>query len=242
MDVKTTTLLGFLAGVGGTGIGGIINIILRDIDRGKMGYLLGFSGGIMFVTVFMELIPEAIKTAGLFYTIIGIIIGIVFLILSKKIIDIFYINSGISSSKYIRTAILLSLAIACHNLPEGMAIGSGYIVSERVGFILALTLAIHNIPEGLAVAMAYRLADKSPFKAFFMTCLAGIPMAIGTYLGHILGSISPIMISGSLGFAAGAMIYTICEEMLPDSFSVSGSSTNGLILGIVLGIILFNLF
>lgn len=242
MGITTITLLGFLAGVGGTGLGGVINIILWDINKNKMGYLLGFSGGIMFVTVFMELIPEAVGTAGLFYTVIGIIVGIGFLVLSKKVIDIIYLNSNINNSKYIRTAILLSLAIGCHNLPEGMAIGSGYIVSTRVGLILVITLAIHNIPEGLAVAMSYRLAGINPFNAFIITCIAGIPMAIGTFIGHFLGSISPVMISGSLGFAAGAMIYTICEEMLPDSFSVSRNSTSGLIWGIVLGIVLFNLF
>lgn len=242
MDIRTATFLGFLAGVGGTGLGGICNIILSNIDENRMGYLLGFSGGIMLVTVFMELIPEAVEIAGLFYGIIGIIIGIGFLVFSKKIIDGISLGYGIKSNGYTRTALLLSLAITCHNLPEGMAIGSGYIVSEKVGFVLALTLAIHNIPEGLAVAMSYRLAGKSPFSAFFMTCLAGTPMALGTFIGHILGSISPALISISLGFAAGAMIYTICDEMLPDSFSINRRSTGGLVLGIVLGIILFNLF
>lgn len=241
MNVINTAFLGFLAGVVGTGLGGVYPLFSRNLNPKDMTYILGFSGGIMLVAVFAELIPEAIEIAGLINTVIGILIGITFLKSIKWVLGEVSPEFTKESSVFTRTGILLFLSIACHNLPEGMAIGSGYAASERVGFILVVTLALHNIPEGLAVATAFILGGKTPLKALFLTMLSGVPMVIGTIIGHVIGNISYDMISISLGFAAGAMIYTVCDEILPQVLTVDKSSSWGLIWGLVSGIILFNI-
>lgn len=240
MDMLSTTFLGFLAGVGGTGLGGFFIYLIRDVRIISMSFILGFSGGIMLVAVYTELIPEALRISGLFYTIIGIILGILFLLISDCIIKKIRPHDNLESY-FINSGIVLFLAIACHNFPEGLAIGSGYEASARVGFMLATVLAIHNIPEGMAVATTFKLSGLSPFKTLLATLLAGVPMGLGAWAGQIVGKISPILITVSLGFAAGAMIFTTCEQILPDTLSFDGGSPWGLISGLVIGTILFNI-
>lgn len=87
MDLRTTIIIGILVGVLGTGFGGALTFFIKSDSR-KMSSILGFSGGIMLVAVFMELVPEAIKIAGLVNTIIGIIIGIIFLFTLDLIMNI----------------------------------------------------------------------------------------------------------------------------------------------------------
>ena len=101
-----------------------------------MTSVLGFASGIMLTAVFSELIPEAVQIAGLIHTLIGIIIGIIFLMLSDIMIESAIPRSQNLEQHFARTGVMLFLAIACHNFPEGMAIGSGYEASQRVGLHL----------------------------------------------------------------------------------------------------------
>ncbi|MDD4569954.1 MAG: ZIP family metal transporter, partial [Tepidanaerobacteraceae bacterium] len=212
METVSTTLLSFIAGVGGTGIGGFYTFFLREVKADKMTSVLGFASGIMIAAVFLELVPEAVRISGLIHTLIGIIIGMIFLICSDMIIESVMPQDQNIKQHFARAGVMLFLAIACHNFPEGIAIGSGFEVSHRVGLVLVVTLALHNIPEGMAIATALRLSGMGPLMAFLSTMLAGTPMVIGALLGQKLGRISPALISVSLGFAAGAMIYTVCKE------------------------------
>lgn len=241
MDGWNIALMGLAAGVGGTGAGGFYIFLLKDVGTSRMSSILGFSGGVMLVAVFLELVPEALMISGLIYTMFGIIIGIIFLIISEHVIeslDPFYKNS---EQYFAKTGFVLFLGIACHNFPEGLAIGSGSTASYSLGFILALTLAIHNVPEGLAVASAFRLSGLSNFKAFIYSAISGIPMGLGALAGKLLGEVSPLLIAVSMGFAAGAMIYITCEEILPDVFRVGNGSPWGFILGLMAGTVFFNI-
>jgi len=241
MQILSTTFLSFLSGVGGTGIGGIYIFFLREVKADKMASVLGFASGIMMTAVFSELIPEAIQISGLINTLIGIIIGIIFLMWSDAILESIKPQSNSKIQHFARAGVMLFFAIASHNFPEGVAIGSGFEASQRTGLVLVVTLAIHNIPEGMAIATAFRLSGMSAFKAFTATVLAGFPMVLGSVVGQKMGQVSSALISASLGFAAGAMIYTVCKEILPDTFVIGRSSPWGLIWGLITGIILFNI-
>jgi len=242
MAIWTTTLIGLAAGVGGTGAGGLYIFILKDVRMHRMSAILGFSGGIMLVAVFLELLPEALLISGLICTMIGIIIGIMFLMASEGMIESIKHSYNKTETNFPMAGSLLFLAITCHNFPEGLAIGGGYAASNSLGILLALALAVHNIPEGLAVAAAFRLSGMTPAGAFLYSALAGIPMGLGALAGQALGEVSPVLITISLGFAAGAMLYTTCEEILPDIFMVKDATPRGFFLGLVIGIVLFNIF
>lgn len=241
MDIKTAIIIGLLAGVLGTGLGGLLTFFIKS-DSKQMSGILGFSGGIMLAAVFMELIPEAIEVAGLANTMIGTLAGICFLFALDLIINIIMPQNSLDRRNYARTAILLFLAIASHNFPEGMAIGSGYEASPRIGFLLMLTIAIHDVPEGMAVATTFRLTGMSKVKAFVSSLIAGTPTILGTVTGSLLGQISAQWIAISMGFAAGAMIYTVSHEILPQAIVHHRSSAWGFVWGFVIAPILFNLF
>lgn len=241
MDIKTTFLIGILAGVLGTGLGGFLTFFIKT-DNKQMSSILGFSGGIMLVAVFMELVPEAIQIAGLVNTTIGTFMGIGFLFSLDLIMNIIMPHNACEDRDYFRSALLLFLAIASHNFPEGMAIGSGYEASMRIGFLLVMTLAIHNIPEGMAVATTFRMSGMTKMGAFLATVLAGTPMALGTISGTLLGRLSDQWIAISMGFAAGAMIYTVSHEILPEACTREKGSPWGVVWGFLAGTILFNIF
>lgn len=241
MGIWIATFIGFMAGVGGTGAGGLYIFFIKDAMRRRMSDILGFSGGIMLVAVFLELVPEALAISGLIYTMIGIIIGTMFLVFSEWVIELLGPRHGSAETHFARAGIVLFLAITCHNFPEGLAIGGSYAASSGLGFLMAVALAVHNIPEGLAVAAAFRLSGRTPLRASVYAALAGLPMGLGAMAGQVLGEISPVLITISLGFAAGAMVYTTCEEILPDVFLVEQASSRGFIVGLILGTVFFNL-
>ena len=241
MDVKTTIILGILVGVLGTGLGGLLTFFIKSGSK-QMSNILGFSGGIMLVAVFMELVPEAIGVAGLTYTTLGILVGIGFLFALDVMMNIIMPHNACEDRNYFRTAILLFIAMASHNFPEGMAIGSGFEASTRIGILLVVTLGIHNVPEGMAVATSFRMSGMSRTHAMISTLLAGTPMVLGTLTGTILGKLSAQWIAISMGFAAGAMIYTVSHEILPEACTRERSSPWGIVWGFVAGSILFNLF
>ncbi len=240
-NILSSTLLGFLVGMVGTGAGGTAAFVLRRPSRRFMGTILGLSGGLMISIVCFELLPEAFETAGLTCSIAGIILGVGLVTL----IDILLPNrdfgdKNIRSGGYIRSGILLGLGIAIHNFPEGLAIGSGLAADTRLGISLALVIGFHNMPEGIAMATPMIIGGYSRMKIFLITVMAGIPMGIGAFAGALLGEISPLLVSFCLSFAGGTMLFITCGELIPRSQNVyrGRASSFGIILGIIAGIVL----
>ncbi|MBP5343059.1 ZIP family metal transporter [bacterium] len=144
--------------------------------------------------------------------------------------------------------LIMMLAIALHNLPEGMVIGASYAKEEDLianifsgsGFLIALVIALHNIPEGMAVSVPLISGGMKKLKAIFLTALSGLPTVIGAVLGYLLGGLGEVSLLISLGFASGAMLYVIFGELLPESILMWKSKLPALALfvGVILGFIL----
>ena len=121
--------------------------------------------------------------------------------------------------------LVMMTAIALHNLPEGMVIGASYAISSDVtaelftgsGFIMSIVIGLHNIPEGMAVSVPLISGGMGKVKAVLLTALSGLPTVLGAVLGYALGGINEIMLTLSLGFASGAMLYVVFGELLPES-------------------------
>ncbi len=121
--------------------------------------------------------------------------------------------------------LVMMMAIALHNLPEGMVIGASYAITPDVfanifsgsGFIMATVIGLHNIPEGMAVSVPLISGGMGKSKAVLLTALSGFPTVIGALLGFAIGGINEIMLVLSLGFASGAMLYVVFGELLPES-------------------------
>lgn len=238
------TVIGLLAGALGTGSGGLVTLFTKKLPPHFLSLILAFAAGMMLDVTFLEMIPEAIKTGGVFYGLTGLVSGIaLFLLLDTALPHLHQYEADSRQGHFRKVGILLAIGIALHNIPEGLAIGTGYASSESLGLGLALIIGIHNFPEGLAMAVALDTGGNSKLSTLIITVLAGLPMGLGAFLGALLGGISPVALSISLGFAGGAMLFITCDELMPDAQRLSRgySATIGLILGVVTGILLIGL-
>jgi zinc transporter, ZIP family len=241
MDWLEITILGLAAGVVGTGAGGLVGVFWKRPSIPMMGAILGFSAGIMIAIVFLELIEEALAISGLAAVLTGITAGLfVFWLLDNFLPHKHPFSSEKEYGGFLKKGMLIAVGIGLHNFPEGLAIGAGFAVSTSVGTTLGILIALHNIPEGLAIAMPLSYGGSTKWQILAATLLAGVPMGLGAFLGAIIGSISPTILSLSLGFAAGAMLYIVCDELIPDAYKLGGRHLPilGISLGILLGIML----
>ncbi len=233
------TLLGLVSGITGTGIGGLAAFFVTRITNRAMGFILEFSAGLMTAVVSFELIPKAFELGGTIYTFAGIIFGVVsILVIENSIKDSKLLKTG-KNKGLLRAGILMAIAIALHNFPEGFAVGSGFEASTSLGITITAVIMIHDIPEGIAMAVPMRAGGFSKLKAFAYTVLSGVPMGLGALFGSVLSGISSEFIAACLGFAGGAMLYIVYAELVPESkrLYLGRLSSLGNVLGIICGII-----
>ncbi len=234
-------MLGMLAGVVGTGTGGLLSIFIKKPTPRFTGTILAFAAGIMLSIIFLELIEEAIDSSGHWATILGLTLGMAIF----YVLDHFLPHHHTVSAEdtpfggYLKKGTLLALGIALHNLPEGLAIGTGYVGSTELGLSLAILIGLHNIPEGMAVAAPLKQGGYNYTRVIAVTALAGVPMGVGALIGAAIGSISDSVLGISLGFAAGAMLYIVCDELIPDAYESAGAhlSIFGIFCGTILGLL-----
>ncbi len=144
--------------------------------------------------------------------------------------------------------LVMMTAIALHNLPEGMVIGASYAITPNLtsnlfsgaGFVMAIVIGLHNIPEGMAVSVPLISGGMGKTKAMLLTALSGLPTVFGALIGYALGGINQIMLTLSLGFASGAMLYVVFGELLPEAILMWKSKLPALSLfiGVLVGFLL----
>lgn len=237
--ILAVTLIGFITGMVGTGLGGIVVFFLHRPGKKVMSMILGFTGGIMLAVVCFDLIPQSFETGGLMLGFLGIFLGVIGVMLMDMALT--KLPGKADSGKdmdFIKSGILLGLGIAVHNFPEGLAVGSGFAAQDSVGLRLALIIALHDMPEGIAMAVPLKLGGYNPALILLYTIIAGIPTGFGAFFGELLGGISNTFISLCMGFAGGAMLYITCGEIIPKTQSIYKGrvSTAGMIVGILCGL------
>lgn len=238
VNIWQVTMAGLFAGVVGTGLGGLIIASIGNPGKRILSFVLGFSGGIMLAIIFIDLLPEGLKIGGTTSTFVGLLMGVGLLALLDFVVPHTHVSGEEDQrSRYIRVSILMGLGIAMHNLPEGLAIGTGYVVSSLTGWRLMITMMIHNIPEGMAMAGPMVAAGVRCPKCVAITAAAGLPMGIGALAGALLGTVSPATLAVSLGFASGAMLYIVFDELIPEAqVQAEGhSGTFGAVAGVIMG-------
>lgn len=209
--ILKVTLIGLLAGVIGTGFGGVISALFnKKVDK-YLNFFMGLSGGIMLAVVVFDLMKESMEIMGVFYTVIFTFLGVIMTMLIKNILDV---------SNDMKSGYLIFISILIHNLPEGLAIGSSFMSAESLGITLAIVIGLHNIPEGLAMALGLVGSKMKISKIILFTMIAGIPMGIGSFLGAYFGGIFSSLIGVFLAIAAGTMMYVVLEEIFPKSRSL----------------------
>lgn len=238
------TFIGFLCGMIGTGLGGVLTLFIGNPTKRFMAVLLGFTSGIMISVVCFDLLPEAFEMGGVFASLVGVVMGAGMILLVEQFIPERVSQKYSEDFDFVKSGILLGIGIAIHNFPEGLAVGSGFAASDYLGLGLAIVIGLHDMPEGVAMAAPLKIGGISRLKILMYTVLAGIPMGLGAFVGELLGEISQTLICLCLSFAGGAMLYITCGELIPKTQNIYKGriSTIGMIVGIICGIIISNSF
>lgn len=138
--------------------------------------------------------------------------------------------------------LVLAAAVALHNMPVGMAIGASFAGNARNhgGLLAALIIGLHNIPEGMSIAAPLLAGGGKTAGAVGIAALSGLPVILGALLGYSAGTMNPLLLAVSISFAAGAMLYVIFGELLPESEQLWQSRLSGVstMLGMLLGMAL----
>lgn len=256
-DILKTTLIGLFFGTFGTTIGGIIGVNFKHTSHKFLSFILSFASGLMIAIVCFELIPEAMQIASLPTVILGIMIGIIVMILCDVLVDKKFNSKNLKitekfkktsekqemKSKLLKTGVIVSIGLAIHNFPEGLAIGSGFEASIKLGLSLAIAICFHDIPEGISMAVPMKNGGMSTFRVIFYVILSGITTGVGAFFGSLVGEISQEIIAICLSFAAGAMIYIVSGELIPESNKLyQGRMTAiGNMIGFLIGVFAMNL-
>lgn len=241
----------------GTALGSAMVLFMKgSMNRKVEKLLLGFAAGVMIAaSVWSLLIPSIEMAADQGYVawipaLIGFLLGILFLLLSDRLIPRLPMNSGKPEEIRVHPgkSTMLVLAVTLHNIPEGMAVGvafAGVLIGDTGitmagALALALGIAIQNFPEGAIVSMPLCRDRVSKYRAFVYGVLSGLVEPVGAILTILLTGLIVPLLPYFLSFAAGAMIYVVVEELIPEAQSGkhTGVGTIGVALGFALMMVL----
>ncbi len=224
-----------MAGVGGTGLGGVVSCGWHQGVQKRLEPLLGFAAGVMLGVVCFGLLQEALQSQmpGGTVTVLGLCLcgygatGVV--------------GAWLATYTTGQSGWMMALAIALHNFPEGMVLGASFLLGDSTWegvALMVLAIAVHNVPEGMAVSGAYLANGMQPRKALALTALAGLPTVLGAMVGYGVGALGTQGMGASLCLAAGAMLYVIFMELLPNAQQIRPNLSTGLAaaVGLLLGI------
>ena len=252
------SLFGTLFTWGVTALGAAGVYLSKEINRKLLDGMLGFAAGVMIAASYWSLLAPAIEiseTLGMpsyLPPAIGFLMGGLVLWLIDRILPHLHIGLPMSSAEGIKTSwqrsVLLILAITMHNIPEGIAIGvafgaaaAGIPGASTTGAIaLALGIGIQNFPEGLAISAPLRREGFSRFKSWWYGQLSAVVEPIGAMLGAAAVITMRQILPYALAFAAGAMIYVVIEELIPEAQQGQSTdiATGGAMLGFTVMMIL----
>ena len=249
MEILAGVTIPFL----GTTFGAAMVFFMKNKMNGKVEkLLLGFASGVMIAASIWSLINPSIdmaKEQGKIAWIpaaIGFLLGVLFLLILDSIVPHLHLKTdkpeGIKS-KLKRTTMLV-LAVTLHNIPEGMAVGvvlaGGLMGNESISmagaFALAIGIAIQNFPEGAIISMPLKSEGMSKGKSFLYGTLSGIVEPIAAIITILLASFVVPILPYLLSFAAGAMIYVVVEELIPES--QAGDHSNIGTIGVAVGFVI----
>ena len=231
----TQALLATLFTWGVTAAGASLVFFTRALNQKVMDSMLGFAAGVMIAASFWSLLAPGIEMAEqLGHTpwltaVIGFMAGGIFMRLTDRFLPHLHPGLSINKSEGVKTSwqrsTLLVLAITLHNIPEGLAVGVAFgavaagLPSATIGGAIALAngIGIQNFPEGTAVSMPLRREGMSKWKSFLMGQASGIVEPIAGVLGAFFVLYMQHILPYALCFAAGAMIFVVVEELIPES-------------------------
>jgi len=247
--IEEAILLGSAASLAAglaTGAGALPVLFAKKISDKLMDVMLGFSAGVMLAATSFSLIVPAIDLSGPWVAVFGIVLGAFVLHLIDRSIPHFHPALGAEGpSTKLPRVWLFVIAITIHNFPEGLAVGVSFGSGDvAAGLVVAMAIGLQNMPEGLAVALPLVREGYTRRRALWYGTLTGLVEPVGGLLGVALVSIFHPILPWALAFAAGAMLFVVSDEMIPESHrkGFEREATFGLIAGFVIMMLLDSLF
>lgn len=204
---------------GATLLGSLSGVILGKRCERHLGVILAFAAGVMLFAAISGLIIPSVEGAdalGIILSVLGIFVGGVILYLADKISPSISVDSGA------RAALLFALAVAIHNLPEGIAAGIGYGAGDiGAAARVSLGIALHNIPEGMIVTVPLVSSGVKPLKSFILAASGCVAEVLGSFIGYFAARVAIQLLPFTLAFAGGTMLYVIAAELIPESLLCS---------------------
>lgn len=215
-------------GIGGATVAGaVLGFLFPNMSQKASDLVMSFAAGVMMIAAIVGLILPAIEldgAGGIWIVAAGIFVGAVFLNLMDKVTPHLHHISGLDVESHhngsINKVLLFVLAIAIHNLPEGLAAGvsfGGGSIDNAMS--VAIGIALQNIPEGMIIISPMLLAGMSKRRTFLIAASTGLVEVIGTFIGFAATSVSSVILPFALSFAGGTMLYVVGDEMIPETHS-----------------------
>lgn len=238
------TVQGLLVPFFGTALGAACVLFMKKyFSIAVQNGLMGFAAGVMVAaSVWSLLIPSIDQSHHLgklafIPAVAGFCIGMIFLMLTDKVTDKIQKNSQNEENSYFRKTTMLVIAVVLHNIPEGMAVGAVYAnalatkesAAFSAAFVLAMGIAIQNLPEGAIISMPLAARGMSKGKAFFNGIMSGVVEPVAGLLTILLSALIIPILPYLLSFAAGAMIYVVVKELVPE-ISTGRHSDSGIMM------------
>lgn len=224
MEIVLLTALG----VGGaTVLGSALGFVFKKISHKFSDIVLGFAAGVMLAAAVLGLILPSMEAGGknaAFITVTGVLAGAFCLNIIDRLVPHLHRLVGADQEQHnnnierINKIMLFVLAIAIHNLPEGIAAGVGFGSGDAAqAFTIAGGIALQNIPEGMVIIAPMLAAGISKKRTFIAAASTGLIEVVGTFIGYFAVSLSSAILPFALAFAGGTMLYVISDEMIPET-------------------------
>lgn len=236
-------------GIGGaTLVGAVAGFFIREPSQKLGDAVMSFAGGVMLAAAVLGLIVPSVEAGGengIWVTSAGVLAGALFITLLDHAAPHLRRFTGVEDAEGERgraldRAVIFVLAIAVHNLPEGIAAGVGFGGDTAAAFAVAGSIALHNIPVGMILIASMLAAGMSVGKSFAVALLTGLVEVVGTLIGYTAVSLSEVILPFALAFAGGTMLCVVCDEIVPStrSHGESQSVTYALVLGFIVMLLL----
>lgn len=235
-------------GVGGATILGVVfGFLFRRIPHKYNDVILSFAAGIMLAAAIFGLAIPSLDKGNVWITLAGILSGAVFLNMADRLTPHLHHITGMDQEAHsdrqsgLNKVMLFVMAIAIHNLPEGIAAGVGFGTENISGAItVALGIALQNIPEGMVLVSPLLLVGVPGKRVFGIAAFTGVIEIAGTMIGYGAVNVAAAILPFALAFAGGTMIYVVSDEMIPETHShgYERQATYALLLGFMTMILL----
>ncbi|RBW67949.1 ZIP family metal transporter [Bacillus taeanensis] len=238
-------IIGSVLSAMATGLGAVPILFFKGVTHRWRDILLAYTAGIMMAASTFSLIPEALGSSNLYVLTVGLLLGTFVLNFLEKYIPHIDLEHTKYNLKIEQKAILIITAITLHNLPEGLSVGVSYASGDdSLGGLIAFAIGLQNAPEGFLVALFLVNQNISKWKALLIATLTGTVEIFTALIGYLLSASVDGLVPYGLSFAAGAMLFIIYKELIPESHGDGNErySTYAFILGLITMLFMINAF